>query len=421
MRLQSWHTVAAVALVSFVVVLAQLPRETWFTTASMSLASGVCAAALMGLAALLGSRWAWIESIFGGLDRVYLTHKWLAVWALAFASFHLVFKAGAEAWTTAPILALPPPTPRFVRQLSFVALMVIVLLALNRNIPYHQWRWWHKFSGPLFVIVILHWLSFRSPITIDSAAGLWLAATSTLGVAGAAYKLALYPFISHHAEYRVAGVSPGGSALHLELEPVGRGVRFEAGQFAFLRIKQEGLREPHPFTIASGAGENEHVHFVIRSLGDYTQRLTHQARAGMYVDVYAPYGRFRRPQNARREIWIGGGVGITPFIAWLTDESAKDLGKATLFYFFTPGREFPSAELMTDLAGRSGVEFVPMSQSVRSPEFRDRFAAIVRDAGATQVDISFCGPKGLLTEIRSLMRKHGVPEGNLRHEYFEFR
>jgi predicted ferric reductase len=421
MHLQSWHTVIAVAAISFLTALLQVPPPTWPTTAALSLACGVSAAAMTGVAALLGSRWKWIESVFGGLDRMYLTHKWLAVWALAFASFHLVFKAGIDAWTTASILAMPAPVTRLVRQLSFVSLMVIVVLALNRNIPYHQWRWWHKLSGPLFVVVILHWLSFKSPITIDSAAGLWLATTAALGIAGAAYKLVLYPFVSSHSEYRIAGVSSGGSALHLELEPVANGVRFDPGQFAFLRVKQDGLREPHPFTIASGAGPKEHVHFVIRSLGDYTQKLARDAKVGMYADVYAPFGRFRHAENARREIWIAGGVGITPFIAWLTDESATDLSKATLFYFFTPGREFPNADVLSELARRRGAKFVPMSQSVQSVEFRDRLAAIVREAGPADISVSFCGPKGLLAEIRALMREHGVPESSLRHEYFEFR
>jgi predicted ferric reductase len=198
----------------------------------------------MGAAAVLGSRWKFIESRFGGLDRVYLTHKWLGVWALAFASFHLVFKAGTEAWDTASIIALPPFYMRLVRQLSFVALMLIVLLALNRKIPYNVWRWWHKLSGPLFLIVILHWLSFESPITLDSAAGGWLITISTLGVAGAGYKLLLYPFVSDHAEYRVVTASAGASALHLEMAPVTNPVRFEAGQFAFIRMKEDGLREP---------------------------------------------------------------------------------------------------------------------------------------------------------------------------------
>src|SRR5690606_18074535 len=138
--------------------------------------------------------------------------------------------------------------------------------ALNRMIPYSTWRWWHKLSGPLFVIVVLHWLSIKSPIAINDPAGIWLAVLATLGVASAAYKLLLFPLLSKHAEYQIAAVSTGAGAVHLELAPVHRAVQFTPGQFAFISIKHDGLREPHPFTIASADNPEGHVHFVIRSL-----------------------------------------------------------------------------------------------------------------------------------------------------------
>src|SRR5690606_11445721 len=123
--------------------------------------------------------------------------------------------------------------------------------ALNRKIPYSQWRLWHKLSGPLFLIVILHWLSIRSPVRLASPAGIWLAALAALGVVAAAYKLLLYPMLAKHGVYRVITAAPGASALHLELEPVRRAVEFEPGQFGFLRMREDSLREPHPFTIAA--------------------------------------------------------------------------------------------------------------------------------------------------------------------------
>lgn len=421
MRIKTWHTVLFLALVSCGLTLMEIPRATWLTSAALSLSSGVAAVAMMGAAALLGGRWLLVESLFGGLDRVYLTHKWLGIWALVFASLHFVFKANLEAWQTASIIALPPYYTRLARQLSFIALMLIVMLALNRKIPYNVWRWWHKLSGPLFLIVIVHWLSFKSPIAIDSPAGLWLAAISALGVAAASYKLLLYPFLANHAEYRIVAANPGANALHLELVPVKRVIPFEPGQFGFLRMKEEGLREPHPFTIASRGEPDNHVHFVIRALGDYTHKLVKEAGVGMYADIYAPYGRFRRPKASRREVWIGGGVGISPFIAWLTDQSAEGFDKVTLFYFFTPGREFPSAEVLDDLARQRGAEFIPVSTGPSSPEFIRRFGEIANSAGPAAVDISFCGPKGLLKRIQALMRENRIPDKNLRHEYFEFR
>ena len=413
------HMLIVVSVVSFAATYAELPRATWTTLSALSLAAGVTAISFMGAAALLGGRFKTVESLFGGLDRLYLTHKWLGIAALVFASLHFALPADHDAWQTAAILELPRFPTRLLRQLSFLALMLIVLLALDRKIPYSVWRWWHKLSGPFFVVVILHWLTIRSPIALASVAGFWLAIVAMLGVAGAAYKLLLYPFASNHGRYRVVVVSPGAAAVHLELVPVTRPVEFKAGQFGFLRMKEEGLREPHPFTIA-GADAGR-VHFVIRALGDYTQRLVAQTTVGMQAEIYGPYGRFARPAVADREIWIGGGVGISPFIAWLADEAAGGFDKVTLFYFFTPGREFPSAEVMQRFALERGAAFVAVPDGPLSSDFVQRFSEIAANVDPHGIAVTVCGPKGLLERIRGLARDAGIPAGNLRHEHFEFR
>ena len=421
MQIKSWQLIGVLVAVSALVVAVQIPPATWFGTAAASLAAGVAALALMAAAAVLGARWSWVESCFGGLDRVYVVHKWLGIWALGLASFHLVFKAGMPEWDTAAIVTLPAAWTRFLRQFSYVGLMFIVLLALNRNIRYSVWRWWHKLSGPLFVVVILHWLSFKSPIALASPAGIWLSVLAALGVAGAFYKLLLYPLRSRRAEYRVVSLSPGASALHMQLEPVGKRIDFVPGQFGFLRMKEQGLREPHPFTIAAGNGGDGRVDFVIRSLGDFTGRLIAEAKVGMRAEIHAPFGRFGRRADAPREVWIGGGVGISPFIAWLKDPAAGGFGKVTLFYFYTPGRDFPEVVVMQAMARECGAELVAVAGGPSDPEFVDRFARICSEGDPGGIDIAFCGPKGLMPHVRARMRDHGVPEANLRHEHFEFR
>lgn len=421
MRLKTAPFLGALVALCFLLVAMALPAGTRTSLAAFSLGSGVVALVMMAVASVLGARWKFVESAFGGLDRVYETHKWLGVWALVFASVHLVFKAGMPGWDTAAIIGMPSFLVRLVRQLSFVALMVIVLLALNRRIPYRTWRWWHKLSGPLFVVVVLHWLSFKTPIALASPAGLFLAGASALGIVAAFYKLLLYPFLSSHAEYRVGEVVPGPSAVKLVMAPVGKGIGFKAGQFAFLSFSEPGLREPHPFTIASAGGPGDPVQFVIRALGDYTGRLVGQVAAGMTAVVHAPFGRFARPAQARREVWIAGGVGISPFIAWLEDEAGRDFERVTLFNFQTPGREFPASQEVGARARRRGVDYVPMAVGVQAPAFQDRFAQLAREAGPDGLQICFCGPRGLLDQVRAAMARHRVPGQNLRYEYFDFR
>lgn len=421
MQMKPWPVVAAPVVVSFLVVAAELPPDTWPTLAALSLACGVSALALTGTAATLASRWGFIEEVLGGLDRVYLAHKWLGVWALGLASVHLTFKAGLDVWQSAAIIELDGGTRRLVRQLSFVALMFIVLLALNRNIPYRIWRLWHKSSGPLFVIIVLHWLSFPSPLALNTPAGVWMAAVSVLGLAGAAYKLLLYPFVARHAEYLITQVEPGAGAVRLELSPVRGGIAVEPGQFGFLRMKHDGLREPHPFTIASGGPPEGPVALLIRALGDYTRELVRQVKPGMHADIYGPYGRFRRATHAARELWIAGGVGISPFVAWLGDEDASGFDRVTLFYFYTPEREFPAVSVLESLAARRGVELVAISDGPASASFAERLGAALASTDPAHVQVRFCGPKGLLEQVRQRLSEHAIPERNLQNEYFEFR
>lgn len=421
MRLGPLSLIVPVALAGFVLAASTVPADGWPTTALLSLGSGMVAVSLMALAAVLGARWKPVESLFGGLDRVYETHKWLGVWALVFASVHLLFKAGAPGWEVAPIVQLPGPATRFVRQAAFVALMVIVLLALDRKIPYRTWRWWHKLSGPLFLVVVAHWLSIKSPVALASPAGGWLAGLSGLAVVAAAWKLLLYPALSRHATYRLLAVASSGTAVYLRLAPERRPLPFRPGQFAFLSFEHEGLREPHPFTIASAQQSDGSIAFMVRASGDYTARLVAEARPGLVARVYAPFGRFTRAPEDGTDIWIAGGVGVTPFLAWLQDPDARGLERVTFFHFFTPGRELPAGVDLPGLARSRGVELVEVAGGPGDTRFRHRFAQLVANAGPAGVRVRFCGPRGLLGAVRAVMRESGVPEDRLQHELFEFR
>lgn len=416
-----WQVVSAVITVSFGLVVVEIPTNTWLTTATLSLACGVAALSLMATAAILGGRWPWMESIFGGLDRVYEAHKWLAVFALSLASVHILFKADIKSWDTASIIDMASHWTRLVRQASFVGLMLIVMLALNRNIPYSVWRWWHRLSGPLFLIVVLHWLSIKSPVALLTPVGIWLAGLTMLGLMAAVYRLVFYPFLARHAGYRVIGVTKGVSAAQIEFEPVGRGIAFQPGNFGFLRMKVDGLREPHPFTIAAAPTPGGQITFVIRALGDFTARLVSGIEAGMHADVYAPYGRFERSTVAGREIWIAGGVGISPFIAWMKDAQMGGFERVSLFYFYTPGRTFPDVDIIRTMAVERGIEFVPIGTGPNTLAFTQRFSEIVHDADQSTLDIAVCGPKGLLEQVRKLAKSHSLAPARIRHELFAFR
>src|SRR5690606_1895637 len=90
-----------------------------------------------------------------------------------------------------------------------------------------------------------------------------------------------------------------------------------AGQFAFVTFDR--IEGAHPFTIASADRENGTVTFLIKSLGDFTRNLSQKISVGQTVNIEGPYGCFNFDRRNRKshQIWIAGGIGITPFLAWL--------------------------------------------------------------------------------------------------------
>src|SRR5690625_6290909 len=74
---KTWHVISSIVLISAITVLLQVPTGTWSTSATESLIAGVISLSCMAVACILSSRWNFIEGMFGGLDRMYETHKWL--------------------------------------------------------------------------------------------------------------------------------------------------------------------------------------------------------------------------------------------------------------------------------------------------------------------------------------------------------
>ena len=70
---------------------------------------------------------------------------------------------------------------------------------------------------------------------------------------------------------------------------------------------------------------------TVESRGDLTGRLGRSLKVGTPVRVEGPFGRFLRPRSKTPEIWIAGGIGITPFIAWAQAMDRRD-GPAHLVY-----------------------------------------------------------------------------------------
>lgn len=305
-----------------------------FRTAMLNY-TGILAIGAMSVAMLLALRpRGRIESFFGGLDKSYRLHKWLGITALVMAIAHWLWVEAVKwavgwGWLERPARKGARPVyeglqawlssqrglAEDVGEWAFYAAVVMIGLALIKRFPYRYFFKTHRWLAVVYLVLVYHsvvlmkfsyWTQGIGPVMAVLLAGGSLAALVSLTrrVGQTRRAVAVVDEVEYHADNQVLRV-----AMTLQSRWPGH----QAGQFAFVTLDpREG---PHPFTMSSAWKDDGKMFFLIKALGDYTQTLPSKVKVGDVAQVEGPYGRFSFQGRHRRQIWVAGGIGITPFIA----------------------------------------------------------------------------------------------------------
>ncbi|MGE0719958.1 MAG: hypothetical protein AB7P02_31225, partial [Alphaproteobacteria bacterium] len=160
----------------------------------------------------------------------------------------------------------------------------------------------------------------------------------------------------------------------------------------------------------------------IRTLGDFTGSIP-ALPAGRPVDVFGPFGSFtlHRLARCRRIVFVGAGIGITPFLGMLRFELTNDDFRRIWFFYVV--RDAASAPYDAEIADAvlradSYVDYIRWETATRG---RLTARAV---AEAVQLDdwaVMLCGTPDFVAEMRRGFRAIGVPAERIIAEDFRFR
>lgn len=406
--------------------------------------TGLWSIGLMSLVMVLALRLPVFEGPLGGMDQVYRLHKWAGIGAGVTALLHWGLKeAGGwirDLWGRPGRPARDAVLPWFtdlrglahdLGEWAFYLLLVMVLITLwQRLLPYRRWRIVHRAMPLLYLVLVFHAMAL-APLTFWTLPlGALLGAMLGLGSIAALWSLAGWVGLRRQHTARIHAVQALGDArdgapieVVCAMPPSWPGHR--AGQFAFVRFdRAEGA---HPFTIASAPGAlgcGPHgeplLRLVIKPLGDYTRTLHHRLQPGQRVDIEGPYGRFDAAGRAgHRQLWVAGGVGVTPFLALLEarQPGAAHEGLPAHLHYCTRNAD------RDPLLPRLRVLCAQAQPSVALAVYSDAHGRRLRpdDLEATPgpADIWFCGP----TPLGDALQEHarGQRAWQLHRESFAMR
>ncbi|MEO9825140.1 MAG: ferric reductase-like transmembrane domain-containing protein [Paracoccaceae bacterium] len=380
---------------------------------------GGAAFLLMTCSILLSTRVDIFEDWFGGLDRMYQVHRVAGVMAALTALVHFFavpkeLPAGSDPLAN----ALVPSAP--MGMLALIVLVIGLFVALNRKIRYSRWRPTHKSMALVYILVIGHFMTAPA-IFFErfSASGFILIAAAIVGVFAMFYSI--FGMNRRTAlPFEIEAVNAMERATEVVLKPLGQMLAFKPGQFAFVEIDGKGWNEPHPFTISS-APEEDKLRFTMKVLGDWTRKVREELEPGRKVQVRGPYGQFDATQAGENQIWVAGGIGLTPFLSKIRAMEPGDRRNIHLVY---AARSADEALYLDELRGHGtrlgNVKVIPLFSDDGLFARVDVMKEKLPDP-LPSYDFFLCGPKPMLDGLMADLKKQGVSRDKIHTEAFEFR
>ena len=410
-----------------VLAVAMLGMQTYApygTTTGVGVALGAASIAAMSLALILSARPPLVERLFGGLDRMYGVHKWLGIAALALMIGHNTIEPELDGFVR------ETRNGEFAADLGEVALngfIGLLLISWIKRIPFTRlelpwpiWRFTHRFTGLLFAVAAFHQLAIDKPADVDGTLGLILNALSLAGLVAWLFTQFVAPFLRPR-RFVLDRIDRHGAVAELTLRPQGRPMRWQPGQFAFVSAPGAGMREPHPFTIASAPAADGSVRLGIKALGGWTRRLPERLSAGQRIRLDGPYGRFVFRKRVQQQVWLAGGIGITPFLAWAEALTETDRQDIALVWAVTTRAEAFAADRLADIAARHPALTVHIVASAEDGRLTaERLTRLVPFA-LRESQLFYCGPTGLRDAIVAGLKAIGQAPRRVHSEAFELR
>lgn len=396
--------------------------------------TGIAAAVLLALTVILASRLSILEVLFGDLTKVYVAHGVVGLTMFALVSFHPMMYllggilVGLDFLESAHVLV--PFHVVVLDWISYIAIAIALIPTMYMRLSFESWRWVHLLLGAAMILTGYSILIDNSAFDTSQIPALrdYLFVVFGLGTAAFLWVAAFRRFAEPKREYRIVAVNPHPDANAIELlaEPVGKPVRFEAGQFVYVdllddmaQIKREF--EAHPFSVASPP-DRVPLSLVIEGSGRHTHRVeaigeSDEARAL----VHGPYGRLAIDRPAqRRQLWLAGGIGITPFLSMageLADHPERYEGYEVDLVVGVDHADqaFEMEELQSCEERFPGLRVHLWDREDQGLPTIEGIAPLIDgDLGGRAVMIS--GPEPMIASLTHQLHEAGVPRGQIRSE-----
>jgi predicted ferric reductase len=409
-----------------VLLLRMIPDVAAMTSTAATLRLLAVHAGLLGFVSfavslVLGARFSVVERLFVSLDRMYRFHRRVAAAVAAFLVAHVLLMLAAVSSSGETVTTLLQPDPGwrvFAGVIGFVAFGTAIVITVVVRLRHETFLRVHRLFGVVFAIGAVH--ALRVPAFIGQS--LWfngyLAAVTAAGLGAWIYRSGLGRTLIRRAYYEVSDIRlVRNDVTEVTLVPLEDPLAFAPGQLVFVGIDDDAVtREQHPFSIASAPSDRE-LRLVVKAIGDFTSGLR-DVVPGSMVRVEGPYGGFwRAGAGEQHQVWIAGGIGVTPFLSIARSLDTDDLD----IDFFYCTEDADAAVFLDEFYAIADhhprLRVIPIRADAMGFLSATDVKAVSGDLSNTEIFI--CGPPAMIDALTGQFAELGVT--NLHFEDFRLR
>lgn len=398
--------------------------ENWtIAWTSVGQISGLVGMALYSTNLILSSRMKWLEEYFNGLNRIYLNHHTIGSWAFIVLLVHPISLAiryiPLSLWQAAQQLVPWLVTfDVFLGFVAFIVMMILMIMALYLRPKYNIWKFTHKFLGVGFGVAFFHMILGTSDVSRSGWLMFYMVALAVIGFILASRRSWAANSLVKKYKYVIKEVKRlNPMVTEVVMMPQNNGMQYMPGQFVFTKFYDEAVSsEEHPFSISSGKNQTE-LHVAIKNSGDYTSFIKDLSPESE-VDVEGPFGKFSSELYENpRQVWVAGGIGITPFLGMARSIDPEGHYSIDLYYSI---KEPSEAVYLKELK-----QIEKVNQNFKVFEFftttQGRLTGSIIQQNSEKIkkaDIFICGPSPMMKSLRNQFIDLGVNKKQIHSEEF---
>lgn len=356
---------------------------------------------------------------FIGLDKIIRFQKKFSYFVAFFVICHPIFFILANGFNKdfiIPNFVYIPLTLGVIAMYIFIGVMIAS--KLYKMISYKVWQYIHILTYVLFFFALYHAYNAGSNSEVLTIP---YSITLIAIIIGIVYRTQYKLKARKNNKFKVKSINQ--ETYDTFTITIDGQKDFQAGQFFFLRLNKNRLYARHPFTISSAPGND--MSFTVKLAGRFTQTAK-ELKVGDEIIVDGPFGNFI-PKPKKNLVFIAGGVGITPFMSILRDRVAKNIYQnITLIYgsktesdiifkkeigsIYKPW--FKKVYLLSNIDEKDVLP-VDCEKGFICKDVLDKYVKDVKNSL-----YYICGPEIMKDNAKKLLKKKGVPDGQVFVEDF---